>query len=290
MRLEIRFVRFDEETLRFVEVSERLIYNAKRKSDITRKVNSYRDALVMGEFAKGEDFIVYRAMLRLSPITSKFLEREDTIHTTIHEKNGKMADVKSISTYAPYNVFCNKRMLLKKSVCSGCYARAQLRYKWGLSMWLKWNHAVLNLGILDKGDLPVIRDEIFRIEAFGDVATVFCAINYLHIFEKNKRTWFSIWTKNPNIWDRALKVVGRPKKTTFLVSSPFLNIVLKLEEVKKIYPWVDKTFTVSDDGKIVSNCAGLGCRYECGKCYGKHSHKTAGEIYENFRKVGGRKK
>lgn len=289
MKLEIRFVKYDVEQLAFVEVDERYIYNAKSKGAITRKVNTYRDRFVVAEYARGEDFVVYRAMLRISPITDKPMDREKTVHITIHDEEGKMADIKSISTCCLLNPICIQRALLAGCVCSECYAKTDVKYKPGLKKWLIWNFAVLNLGILDNGDLPVITDDIFRIESFGDVATEFCAINYLHIIYKNKRTWFSVWTKNAGLWDRPIKRNGRPKNATFILSSPFINVELDLELMQTLYPWVDKVFTVYDD-ETESNCAGLGCRHQCGRCYGQKSRKTDTNIRERLRKRGGKKK
>ena len=289
MKLEIRFVRFDIATMKYVEVDDRVVYETKRMCDITRKVNSYMDTFVVGKYAERKGTVIYRAMLRQNPFNGKYLPRDKTVHVTIHDEDGKLADIKSASTSCKLNLICRYRAELKGSVCTFCYAQNELRYKAGLRKWLEWNYAVLNLGVLDKDDLPTIFDDIFRIESFGDVATVFCAINYINMIRKNKGTWFSVWTKNPSIWNAAMKIKGTPRNATFLVSSPFVNVRLNLEAVKAVYPWVDKTFTVYDNG-TESNCAGLGCRHQCGRCYGKKSKKSESDVRENLRLVGGKKR
>lgn len=192
------------------------------------------------------------------------------IHITVHSDGTKMEGLRSISTSCRLNPYCMARAKVEGSICAKCYAVRLLEYREGLNKWLEHNYALLNSGIIRREDLPVISDRNFRFESFGDVGSEIHATNYLNIMRKNKATRFSVWTKNPQLYDEDIRESGKPKNGFFIYSSPNVNVEVSLERIWEIYPWIDAVFTVFDDG-TPSNCAGIHCLSCKNPCYGKHA-------------------
>ena len=200
-------------------------------------------------------------------ITYEEFYKRTGIKVTV-KHNGKMEGMSSLSTDCSSNKYCLERMKNGHSVCKKCYAdRMMSRYK-NLQKMTKLNMDSLK-ELLDVSDLPTINSLYFRFEAFGDLDNEIQFINYVHICEKNPKTNFALWTKNPWIIDNVFKLgVKKPKNLNIILSSVELN---KPTESK--YDFVDKVFTVYDkdyimDNDVKINCGGRKCM-SCLKCYKK---------------------
>lgn len=202
------------------------------------------------------------------------------IHVTTHtSKKGsnmnKMDGIQSVSTSVKLNPICKFRAQCGNSVCAHCYASKLVGYRRKLAECLETNHEILNNHLLSETEAMQVEftTALGRIEAFGDVASVTCARNYIRIIRANPETKFGIWTKNCGIWLAAFHKEGKPDNTTFVVSSPRLNEPVEIPEL--IRPYVDHVFTVWDKehytfGNTETECAGLCCR-KCRKCYRKET-------------------
>lgn len=197
----------------------------------------------------------------------------------ITEHSGKLEGIYSISTSCQLNKICMERAKDPNSICSSCYADSLLDMREGLREHVERNYHILNAGIIPKEFLPEIYTDIFRLESFGDVASVECVINYFNICNKNKKTQFTVWTKNYFFYHQAVKMgYKKPKNLILIVSSPYTNIKLDINK----FPLADKIFTVYDkkyikENGIDINCGGLSCR-GCMKCYKRNDkHKYISE-------------
>ncbi len=190
--------------------------------------------------------------------------------------SGKMTGIEALSTSCLCNHLCMARKEIKGSICESCFACATVnRYK-ALGKCLESNYKVLNERLLSRGEACQVRffTSLGRIEAFGDVASVVQARNYLRIIKYNKQTRFGVWTKNPNYWDEAIELEGKPSNVTMVLSSLFKNV--PCNDYKR-YSWVDYVFTVytpdwlKANGKDETfiNCGARDCT-TCQRCYRKH--------------------
>lgn len=194
---------------------------------------------------------------------------------------GKMEGVPAVSTSCLMNPYCLAR--LEKAIdegdteciCIQCYAMDGVAYKKGLRDNLLQNFELLNSRVLSEEELIKVRKfvEIFRIEAFGDAASVTQCINYINIVNINPHVTFTAWTKNPNLWNQAFEMMGKPSNLIMVLSSEKKNVVTDLY---KKYEWVDHVFTVYSidwlkenniDIEKFINCGGNKCN-DCRNCYG----------------------
>lgn len=199
------------------------------------------------------------------------------LHITANH-TGKMKGMASISTSREVNPNCQAYAKIEGSVCSKCYAARQLAMFKNLREVLERNYNLLTERVLDESKLPLLNYGFFWIEAFGDLANVTHATNYLNLIRKNQQTFFGWWTKNPEYIKMALKEhkIKKPKNCNIILSSLFIN-----EEQENRYDFVDKVFTVYDknyikENKININCGGRSC-LECHKCYEKNRIKFINE-------------
>lgn len=190
---------------------------------------------------------------------------------------GKMEGVQSLSTSAFLNPFCQASCKLDGTICKHCFAHRTIALYRGLRENLENNFKILTENLLSKNDARCIRfsSVIARIEAFGDVANVTQARNYIMIVRANSQSRFAAWTKNPAIWDEALALEGKPRNLSMVLSSRKMNTVA--EDYQK-FGWVDYVFTVYDkewlsknNGNSWSliNCGARKCM-ECQQCYKRH--------------------
>ena len=180
---------------------------------------------------------------------------------------GKLEGINALSTSVVLNMFCQARQAIKGSICEKCYAQSTLEFKKSLGFNCEENYEILANHLLDEHDFPFTTDIFFRIEAFGDVATVTQCRNYIRFARRNPQTTFSFWTKNPAVWDRALKLEGKPENMIAGLSSLFVN----QPENADRWTWIDFVFTVytadfSIAHDIEINCGGRKC-IECRRCY-----------------------
>ena len=115
---------------------------------------------------------------------SKYAMNYSPIHVN-DRMTGKMHDMCACSTSCACNKFCIARRKLEGYICNKCYAESTVekgRYGKQLSELLETNFELLNSTVLPLELLPRFPNlSISRIEAFGDVASVICAINYANI-------------------------------------------------------------------------------------------------------------
>lgn len=199
--------------------------------------------------------------------------------TTKH--TGKMEGMLSLSTNMLLNAFCKAHRNTPGAICQHCYANNLLTFRPSMQKPYTFNTYLLKNCILPLEILPVINANIFRFESFGDLDNVNQAINYINICKVNPNTTFALWTKNPIIMKRALKIVDKPENLIIIYSSLYINDRTNGLKMMKIYPWIDKVFTVYDEETIESkgieiNCGPRHC-LSCQRCYSKSTEKFINE-------------
>lgn len=193
----------------------------------------------------------------------------------ISEMTGKLSGFYSISTSVLMNERCQARAGIPGTICEKCYAAASLNHYDGLMEAMETNHKILNTWLIPENAWRALAcpstNGKFRIEAFGDVATVTCARNYVRIINTHKWLHFGVWTKNPDLWEKAFELEGgKPENMTYIVSSIFLNKPYVISEKQRGI--VDHVFTVYDiptikEKHIDINCGARDCN-GCRRCYG----------------------
>ena len=199
--------------------------------------------------------------------------------------SGKMQGMQSLS------VACTKCKLCIKAhqtnddlcVCKHCYSfRMLARYK-SLREKLENNYDFFTTANLIADDIPVINASMFRFEAFGDLATTEQFRNYVMIAKCNPNTTFTLWTKRPYIIERAFDIydIGKPKNLIIIYSEPYINKAWAESEynaIRKVYPFIDKVFTVHNNAESINiNCGAKKCA-ECRLCYTRNSVHIINEL------------
>ena len=270
----------------FDDGSEPYVSHFTTKSGRTKEVNKWRNRYILTFVTEKDDGIYYMGF-RSVPLNMG----RKTLHITVHGDDTKMEGLRSISTSCKINPLCQKRAQISGSVCEKCYAQTYLEMRKGLRDWTEWNYRLLNSGILDKEDLPIITDDIFRLESFGDVGSHNAVINFINLCNRNPHTWFTAWTKNAELYDEVFKAgYKKPRNLIIIISSFMINVVADVSK----YWWADKVFTVFESEAKARelgfeiNCgnqadikAGLKrkCR-RCMKCYGSGARKSSRYINE----------
>lgn len=204
--------------------------------------------------------------------TIKTFKEKYGVHITT-KMNGKMSGMKSLSTSSLCNPICKERAKVKSSICSHCYSNSMQAMYTNLAKALAKNSDVLMNEFIASDDWARIKDEIFRLEAFGDLANETQLLNYLEFCKANPETTFTLWTKNRHICRRVFKDHEKPVNLIIGVSSPKLNERLQINPVLDWF--VDFVFTVWDfitakEKNIKINCGNRKC-FECRKCYTKQN-------------------
>lgn len=198
----------------------------------------------------------------------------DVLHIT-ENHTGKMKGKSSLSSSPLVNEQCKRNCLKPNWVCSKCYSIRMMKMYKTLEAVLRKNYFLLTQEILPFETLPIINKLDFRLEAFGDLANENHVINFFNICNKNTRTIFAIWTKNPHLIDAVLKAgYKKPENLIIIYSNPILNTTITLKTVheKMGYYFIDKTFNVYDKHylkehpAIVPNCGSRSCE-NCNLCY-----------------------
>lgn len=190
---------------------------------------------------------------------------------------GKMTGYKSLSTNPKTNSRCEYNASVKGSICEKCYSCTMCKNYSNLDKMLIENGEHLKNEVLT--DLPLIMDRAFRFESFGDLETEIQFFNYCLIALANKETTFAIWTKNPDIIAKAFEVFGfdKPNNMIIIYSPLFVNPNLDTDIIK-VYPFIDKIFSVftskyAIENDITINCGKNVCAF-CGKCYNRNDTTT----------------
>ena len=188
--------------------------------------------------------------------------------TTNH--SGKMSGMVSISTSVTTNERCKKNAQIKGSICEKCFAAKQMKVFPSMEKPMVENQRILTSEILPMEKLPTINNLYFRFEAFGDLNNAVQVKNYFNICYKNPKVKFALWTKNPDYIAEAIADgYEKPSNLNIVLSSLFIN-----QERKNPFSFVDKVFTVYDEGHIEAegieiNCGAKSC-FNCGLCYEKN--------------------
>ena len=188
--------------------------------------------------------------------------------------SGKMYGVPAVSTSVLENPICQKRRQDPNSICAGCFAANTAARYTSLAQNLKSNLELLSADVLPLDVLPRFIPEmasIVRFEAFGDLASVTQAINYLNIAKINPDIHFALWTKNIGFLADAVKIVGKPENIRVIYSSPLKNKAIPLKGIQRVFPGVDAVFTVYEknyisENDIEINCGAKSC-ITCRNCY-----------------------
>ena len=204
---------------------------------------------------------------------SKFTLNESPVYVS-DNLTAKMDGIPAISTSVILNPYCQQRAKNPDTICAHCFAIATVNRYSALSKHLEENTAVLTGRILEPSELPVFGYNVgmVRFEAFGDLSNAIQAINYFNIANASKHVHFALWTKNPRFIADAIKQgYEKPENLQIVYSSPMLNEKVNADKLMKIYPFIDKVFTVYDKATIAKenidiNCGGRSCK-GCGTCY-----------------------
>lgn len=201
---------------------------------------------------------------------------------TIH-KDGKIEDASSVSTSRELNPYCMTYAQDETLICSKCYVK-KLEYRTALMKKCERNTPLWCDQILPYEALPFIPSLYHRFEAFADLQTPEQVVNYFNTATKNPHAHCALWTKNPFLIKVAMQLyhVEKPENLQIVYSSPKINV--KREDVFKLYPFVDRVFTVYNakarrELGIITNCM-----KKCNACGWQCYHKEgAKEISENLR-------
>ena len=199
---------------------------------------------------------------------SKFTTNSSSVYIS-DNMSGKMSGVPAISTNNLLNPFCNARKNNPDYICNKCFADKTVNRYSALRDNLTANYLTLTGSVLPFDELPIFGNVSFvRLEAFGDLANVTQAINYINIAYKNPSVTFTIWTKNYNILDQAITAYGKPDNLICILSSIKLN---QIDAAYKKYSWIDHVFTVYTPGYIADNNVDINCGarscVSCRRCY-----------------------
>ena len=207
---------------------------------------------------------------------------------------GKMEGIKSISTSVLLNKHCQANRKILGAICAHCYADTLAKMYSGLEERLDRNTKLLTSRLLDWDELPDLAgEEIFRLEAFGDLNNEVQMENYYNIVRKNTFVRFSLYTKQIGIVQNffARKDVDMLPNLTIIFSSLFLNKKMDISHLYMPKPFFEgqyKTFTVYTKKFLVKhpeikiNCGARSCN-KCRRCYLKNDITEISEILKSDR-------
>lgn len=196
-----------------------------------------------------------------------------TMNGLVWETNhqGKMKGIPSISTSCATNPHCIKRRENGDSVCSHCYAATYLKMRKSLKNHLEENTEILTTRFLKANEIPVTNSLLYRFESFGDLHNTTHLRNYIEICKRNPYTRFALWTKNVHILEEVFDKykIEKPNNLSIVLSSPILNMEMKIDQAKCWY--IDHVFTVYNKDYIKKydvdiNCGAKDC-LGCQLCY-----------------------
>lgn len=194
--------------------------------------------------------------------------------------SGKLEGIHSCSTSPETCEFCQRMASIHGTICELCFSQRSIipekgGYKQGLRASLAHNTDFMRQEH-EVEDFPVLNDLVSRIQSHGETETVLEAVNFCKYCLRNPETRFTAWCKVPKVWDLAFRLLigGKPKNLHMIYSSPMLNREVKIERIQKVFPWVEKVFTVFDLDYILLhpelesliNCGSRQC-LACRLCY-----------------------
>ena len=200
-------------------------------------------------------------------VTEKQFTKKYGVKFTHH--GGKLEGFDSLNTSVLLNKICTERAKDKKSICSKCYARNYADFRKSLRDNLAKNTEVLTNQIIPTEEWATLNNLYFRLESFGDLNNSIQVKNYFNFCKANKNTQFTLWTKNPEFIDIAIREgETKPNNLIIVQSSPHINVTTKPK-----YDFIDIVFTVftkeyAEEHKVIIGCGGRKC-LDCLKCYTK---------------------
>jgi hypothetical protein len=201
--------------------------------------------------------------LAISAGYKRFYDSQDPIiHVSISRDEGKIIGISSINTLPQLNEFCENMSKNKACICSECYAiRALETYRKNAVPCYVLNSLILVQPIpIEK--LPVIKTELGRFNAFGELFNMVHLENLLNICRKNPLVKFSLFSKR---LDLICKIENKPGNLTIVYSNPKID-----SPIKKVVPCsgIDIVFNVLSPAYIETNNAEkkVNCSGTCNDC------------------------
>lgn len=212
-------------------------------------------------------------------------------HISTKKGHSKLDGGSSVSTDCHSCDFCRKmwQKALKEIaengetniICSHCYSDTDGKCHRGLANRNMLNGEILSVDIPQQAwyeafSVPMFA-QFYRTQSFGETDNVTEARNFIRINRVVERVWdlpCGIWSKNSPVWAKAFELEGKPDNTTYVQSSPRINVRTPIAPCIK--PWCDHRFTVFSKDYLAThplikiNCGGRSC-LECKKrhvgCY-----------------------
>ena len=190
------------------------------------------------------------------------------VHIT--QGSGKMCGIVSINTSTKTNSFCQKMQINQDSICKYCYAERFEGLFFTLHKHLIANSELLSSRRLAKDEIPVIYQDVCRINSYGELINETHYRNICAIAETNPHCTFTLWTKRLNLVSSY-----RPVNLTIIYSNPKIDDPLEIipHAVDGVFNVITAKYAISHN--IHPNCTGH-CR-TCMRCYSKF---PPGVIYE----------
>lgn len=199
-------------------------------------------------------------------------------------KSGKIEDIFSLDVASRKCSFCDAMREAAKAnpaiICKYCYARqehesAQARHEITGNIL-----QTIRITPEEAAYITPPTAAIVRFNSDGEILNDIHADNLLTIAKATPNTTFAIWTKRPELLNKAItRAGGKPENLIAGISSPQINVTTAP------YSWTDFVFTVYTPAGITRAlardefpCNGKKCK-ECGfRCYRKPAN-TAGPVY-----------
>ena len=190
----------------------------------------------------------------------------------ISTMTGKLRGLSAINSSPLDNPFCQSMAKDPENICSKCYSCSMLR---GLRKNCRpaWRNTgeQLSTAPLPDNDIPIIKTDLCRFSAHGDLFNKTHADNFFKIARANPKTTFALWTKRPEL----VAVDSCPDNVILVYSSPKINSNSTLPR------GFDKVFTVWNAEGIELNDVDINCGAKscltCQLCYSK----TNGVVFVN---------
>ena len=175
------------------------------------------------------------------------------------DMQGKMEGMWSLNTSPSINPFCLKMRKGKHSICKSCYSHiSEARFKNSKQAWIN-NYHVLSETILKDKDIPIFKQDIFRLQAHGDLATRKHYKNLIKIAEANPQTTFALWTKNLAIINKG-GIVKLPN-LVYVYSTPQLDCLTPARPAG-----FDRAFSVYTRPFVQAYGIQINCALHCDSC------------------------
>lgn len=141
-------------------------------------------------------------------------------------------------------------MGLPSLICAGCYATKleNSPERKPTKAHYTENADLLGSRVLEIGELPVFKPgEVIRFHAFGDMANEYHFANVFNIVNRNEQSYFTIWSKNFDLFHQYLVRSGnaKPPNLTIIYSNNEIDTI-RIDPLTNgpMQQYVDGTFNV----------------------------------------------